>query len=82
MIKSGISHVLAFLVSLVMGNAMLILLKAYLPSGYAFFIRFGQAVALIFKISYDSRTMAAFIIAALLSFFIGIVFYKLLKLGR
>jgi hypothetical protein len=82
MIKSGISHGLAFLVSLVVGNAMLILLKAYLPSGYAFFLRFGQAIALIFKISYDSRTMAAFVLATLLSFFIGILFYKLFKLGR
>jgi hypothetical protein len=82
MIKSGISHGLAFLVSLVVGNAMLILLKAYLPSGYAFFLRFGQAIALIFKISYDSRTMAAFVLATLLSFFIGILFYKLIKLGR
>jgi hypothetical protein len=82
MIKFGISHGLAFLVSLVVGNAMLILLKTYLPSGYAFFLRFGQAIALIFKISYDSRTMAAFVLATLLSFFIGILFYKLFKLGR
>jgi hypothetical protein len=82
MTKSGLSHVLAFLVSLVVGNAMLILLRTYLPSGYAFFLRFGQAVALIFRISYDSRTMAAFVLATLLSFFIGILFYKLFKLGR
>ena len=82
MTKSGLSHMLAFLVSLVVGNAMLILLKTYLPSGYAFFLRFGKAIALIFKISYDSRTMAAFVIATLLSFFIGILFYKLFKLGR
>ena len=82
MIKSGISHVLAFLVSLVVGNAMLILLKTYLPSGYAFFLRFGQAIALIFKISYDSKIMVAFVLATLLSFFTGILFYKLFKLGR
>jgi len=82
MTKSGLSHVLAFLVSLVVGNAMLIILRAYLPSGYAFFLRFGQAIALIFKISYDSRMMAAFVLATLLSFFIGILFYKLFKLGR
>jgi hypothetical protein len=82
MTKSGLSHVLAFLVSLVVGNAMLILLRTYLPLGYAFFLRFGQAVALIFRISYDSRTMAAFVLATLLSFFIGILFYKLFKLGR
>ena len=82
MTKSGLSHVLALLVSLVVGNAMLIILRAYLPSGYAFFLRFGQAIALIFKISYDSRMMAAFVLATLLSFFIGILFYKLFKLGR
>ena len=82
MTKSGLSHVLAFLVSLVVGNAMLIILRAYLPSGYAFFLRFGQVIALIFKISYDSRMMAAFVLATLLSFFIGILFYKLFKLGR
>ena len=82
MTKSGLSHVLAFLVSLVVGNSMLIILSAYLPSGYAFFLRFGQAIALIFKISYDSRMMAAFVLATLLSFFIGILFYKLFKLGR
>jgi len=82
MIKSGISHMLAFLVSLVVGNAMLILLKTYLPSGYAFFLRFGQAIALIFKISYDSKIMVAFELATLLSFFTGILFYKLFKLGR
>ncbi|WAC07391.1 MAG: hypothetical protein OS130_14370 [Thermodesulfobacteriota bacterium] len=82
MIKSGISHALAFLVSLVVGNAMLILLKTYLPSGYAFFLRFGKGIALIFKISYDSRTMAAFVLATLLSFFVGMLFYKLFKLGR
>jgi len=82
MIKSGISHGLAFLVSLIVGNAMLILLKTYLPTGYAFFLRFGQAIALVFKISYDSRTMAAFVLATLLSFFAGMLFYKLFKLGR
>jgi hypothetical protein len=82
MTKSGISHVLAFLVSLVVGNAILILLKTYLPSGYAFSLRFGQAIALIFKISYDSRIMAAFIIATLLSFLMGVLFYKLFKLGQ
>jgi len=82
MTKSGLSHVLAFLVSLVVGNAMLILLRTYLPSGYVFFLRFGHAIALIFKISYDSRMMAAFVLATLLSFFIGILFYKLFKLGR
>lgn len=82
MTKSGISHVLAFLVSLVVGNALLILLKTYLPSGYAFFLRFGQGVALIFKISYGSKIMAAFVLATLLSFFVGMLFYKLFKLGR
>ena len=82
MIKSGISHMLAFLVSLVVGNAMLILLKTYFLSAYAFFLRVGQGVALIFKISYDSKIMAAFVLATLLSFFTGILFYKLFKLGR
>ena len=82
MIKSGISHGLAFLVSLIVGNAMLILLKTCLPTGYAFFLRFGQAVALIFKISYDSRIMAAFVLATLLSFLMGVLFYKLFKLER
>ena len=82
MTKSGLSHLLAFLVSLVVGNAMLILLKTYLPSGYAFFLRFGKAIAIIFKISYDPKIMAAFVIATLLSFLMGVLFYKLFKLGR
>jgi len=73
---------LAFLVSLVVGNAMLILLKTFLPSGYGFYLRFGKAIAFIFKISYDSRTMAAFVLATMVSFLVGMLFYKLFKLGR
>ena len=82
MIKAGMSHMLSFLVSLIVGHATLLLFEAYIPPISAFFLRFGQAIAFIFKISYDQKTMAAFIIACGLSFFIGILFHKLLKLGR
>jgi hypothetical protein len=82
MTKSGISHMLSFLISLIVGHAILLLLGAYIPPVYGFFLRFGQAIALLFKITYSQKIMAAFIIATILSFFIGILFHKLLKLGR
>jgi hypothetical protein len=81
MIKSGISHTLSFLVSLIVGNAVLVLLRVYLPAGHMFFLRFGQAVALVFKITYRQELMASFVIATILSFFIGALFYKLFKLS-
>ena len=82
MIKCGISHLVAFVVSLVIGHALLVLLKTYLPLAYAFFLRFGHAVAIIFKISYNQKIMAVFVIATFLSFLLGILFHKLFKLGR
>lgn len=82
MTKSGLSHMIVFLVSLVVGHALVILLKTYLPLAYGFSLRFGQAVALIFKISYNQKIMATFVIATLLSFFLGMLFHKLFKLSR
>jgi hypothetical protein len=73
---------LTFLVSLIVGHAILLLLKVYIPPAYNFSLRFGQAIALLFKITYDQKIMAAFIIATILSFFMGILFHKLLKLSR
>jgi len=80
MIKSGISHLLSFLVSLIVGHALLLLLGAYIPLLYAFFLRFGQALALIFKITYTQKVMAAFVIATIISFPMGMLFHKLFKL--
>ncbi|MCX8012177.1 MAG: hypothetical protein N3A64_03360 [Desulfobacterota bacterium] len=82
MIKSGISHLLTFLVSLVLGHAVLLLLRSYAPEVYGFFLRFGEAIALIFKISYEKKFMAAFVIASILSFLGGMIFYKLFNLRR
>ncbi|MBN2468929.1 MAG: hypothetical protein JXD19_12350 [Deltaproteobacteria bacterium] len=82
MIKSGISHMLCFMVSLIVGNALLLLLEAYFPLMYAFFLRFGQAVALLFKISYSQKIMAAFVMGTILSLPMGMLFHKLFKLGR
>lgn len=82
MYRSGMSHLLSFLVSLVLAHALLVLLKAYIPPAYGFFLRFGQAIALLFKISYDSRVMAAFILATVLSYLIGMLFHKLFRFGR
>jgi hypothetical protein len=72
----------SFIISLIVGHAVLILLKVYIPSLYAFFLRFGQAIALVFRISYNQKIMAAFTIATILSFLVGILFHKLFKLGR
>jgi len=72
----------SFIISLIVGHAVLILLKVYIPFLYAFFLRFGQAIALVFRISYHQKIMAAFAIATILSFLFGILFHKLFKLGR
>jgi len=82
MTKSGISHVLTFLTSLVIGHALLLLLQVYASPIYGFFLRFGEAIAMIFKITYPSRIMAAFTLATVLSYFIGILLHKLLKVVR
>jgi len=82
MAKSGISHVLTFLISLVIGHAVLLLLEAYVPPVYGFCLRFGEAVAMIFRITYNSRIMAALTVATILSYFIGILLHKLLKVTR
>jgi len=82
MIKSGISHMLSFIISLVVAHAILLLFKVYIPATYAFFLRFGQATALIFNISYNQKIMAAFVISTVFSFFVGLLFYKLFKIGR
>ena len=81
MIKSGISHALSFLVSLIVGKALLMLLKFYLPVAYNFFLRFGQGVAIIFKITYRPELMASLVVATILAFFIGALFHKLFKLS-
>ena len=82
MTKTGISHLLSFLASLIVAHAILVLFKAYLPPVYGFFLRFGEAISLIFKITYSPKIMAAFVIAAILSFFFGMLFHKLFKLKR
>jgi uncharacterized membrane protein len=82
MAKSGIAHVLTFLISLVTGHAVLLLLQAYVPPLYGFCLRFGKAIAMVFKITYDSRIMAALMVATILSYFIGILLHKLLKVTR
>ena len=82
MTKSGISHVLTFLTSLIVGHAVLLLLEAYVPPVYGFCLRFGEAIAMIFKITYNSRIMAALTLAAILSYFVGILLHKLLKVSR
>ena len=79
MYKSGISHMLTFLVSLVVGHAIMVLLRSYVPHIYSFFLRLGQSIAYLFNISYNQKIMGTFIIATLLSFFIGLLFHKLLK---
>ena len=82
MIKSGISHMLSFIISLVVAHAILLLFKVYIPPLYAFSLRFGEATALIFNISYNQKIMAAFVIAAIISFPTGILFHKFFKMGR
>jgi len=82
MVRSGISHLFSFLVCLVLGHAILILFRIYVPELYGFFLRFGQAIALIFKISYEKKIMAAFVLGALLSFLNGMIFYKLFRFRR
>lgn len=83
MVRSGVSHTLSFLTSLIVGNALLVLLKVYIPPAYNFSLRLGHAIALIFKITaYNPKIMASFVIATILSFFIGILFHKLFKFGR
>ena len=82
MTKSGISHVLTFLVSLVTGHAVLVVLEAYVPPVYSFLLRFGGAIAMVFKITYSSRIMAALTVATILSFFVGILLHKFLKVVR
>ena len=80
MIKSGISHMLTFLISLIVGNALLVLLKVHVPPAYSLFLRFGEAIAAIFKITYNQKIMAALVVATVLSLLIGFLFHKLFKL--
>lgn len=80
--RSGTSHLLSFLVSLVFAHALLVLINVYIPPAYAFLLRFGHAVALLFKINYDAKVMAAFILATALSYLVGMLFHKLFRFGR
>jgi hypothetical protein len=80
--RSGLSHLLSFLVSLLLAHALLVLLKAYIPPAYAFSLRFGQAIALLFKITYDAKAMAAFVLATMLAYLVGMLFHKLFRFGR
>lgn len=82
MTKSGISHVLTFLTSLIIGHAVLLLFQVYVPPVYGFCLRFGEAIAMIFKITYTSRIIAALSLATILSYVIGILLHKLLKVVR
>lgn len=82
MLKAGFAYMLCFALSLIVGHALLILLSAYAPPGYFFFIKMGSAIDRALSIGYTPRQIAAFTLATLTAFPFGILFSVLLKVRR
>jgi len=82
MFKSGIAYVLCFVVSLVVGHALIILFSAYVPTAFKVFVTLGEIFDNIFGMAYTHKEIAAFILGAILSFPFGILFHVFLKVGR
>jgi hypothetical protein len=82
MFKSGIAYMLCFLVSLIVGHALIILLCAYAPPVCTFFVAVGEAIDNIFGVAYSHREIAAFTLATIVAFPLGILFHLFLKVGR
>ncbi len=82
MYKSGLAYVLCFLLSLIVGHAIIIVLSAYAPPAYAFFVTVGEIIDNVFSINYSHREIAAFVVATIVSFPVGILFHLFLKVER
>ncbi|HOC39499.1 MAG TPA: hypothetical protein PKJ77_09500 [Thermodesulfobacteriota bacterium] len=80
MARSGFSHMLCFLISLVVGHALMIVLAAHAQPVYRIMVALGEVTDDIFSITYTHREIGAFILATLCAFLIGSLFSVLFRM--
>ena len=79
MLKAGLAYSLCFLVSLVVGHALMILFSAYAPPLFNGIVTAGGVVDDIFGIAYTHKEIAAFMLGTIVAFPLGILFHMFLK---
>ena len=79
MFHAGASHLLCFIVSLIVGHALTVLLSAYVGPAFMMFIKIARWIDSLLGIGYSHKEIAAFILATILAFPLGILFNNLFK---
>ena len=82
MFKAGLAYSLCFLVSLVVGHALMILFSAYAPPVFKGLVAVGKVIDDIFGIAYTRKEIAAFVLGTLAAFPLGILFHMFIKVEK
>ena len=82
MLRTGTAYMFCFIVSLIVGHAVMILLSAFAEPAYGFLVAAGEAIDNIFHIAYTNKEIAAFALSTLIAFPLGILFQVLFNAKR